>query len=96
MRTKLIRSQSGEVVGWQLWLSARDTDNWRYKPGAAWPCSVIGGHRIFVDVDSNGFCGMTIDGKQPHVETDIDGNEFDAIVADHQPHEARHLWPKWR
>ena len=78
--------------GYTLWLSAADTEAWARKPGAAWPCSTLAGHAVRVDVDSNGLCGVAVDGRDG---ADVDGAELDAIVADHLRDGLRHLWPTW-
>ena len=77
--------------GYTMWLSARDTDNWAHQPDTSWPCSQCAGHRLRVEVDSNGLCDFTIDGRFG----DMDGTELDAIVADYLPDALRHLWPVW-
>jgi hypothetical protein len=89
MRFKL----SPDGRGYVLWLSARDTYSWAHKPGAAWPCSTLSDRRLVVVCDSNGLCDFTSDGKT--APDDIDGAELCAIVADHLPPAARHLWPVW-
>jgi len=90
---KIAYDKSAAKPTWYtLWLSARDTYDWAHKPGARWPCSTLSDHRAMVQVDTNGLCDLTIDGKD---EGDIDGNELDAIVADHLPLALRHLWPCW-
>lgn len=58
----------------KLWLSASDTAIWARR----WPCSTLGGKRLFAEFDSNGLCDLTINGR----DGDCDGNEFDAITAD--------------
>ena len=75
-----------------LWLSARETDDWRRRPGASWPCSTIRGRRLYVGVDSAGIYDMSVGGD---MNADIDGAELDAIVSDHLPADLRHLWPVW-
>lgn len=81
------------ITGYTLWLSADDTYNWARRPGAAWPCSTTSHNRLVVEVDSNGLCGLAVNGKDDNGE--IDSNELEAIVADHLPTKARHLWPTW-
>lgn len=77
-----------KVVGYTLWLSARDTAFW--SAFESWPCSKISGHRIRVDVPgSNGLSCFTMDGKFCNVPT----NELEAIVTDHLPDDCKHLWP---
>lgn len=66
--------------GFNLWLSANDTEAWANRAGACWPCSSLEDHRLFVQFDSNGLCDMAIDGKDG---IDCDGTELSAIVADH-------------
>lgn len=77
--------------GYTLWLSARDTHAWATRPGSRWPCSTLADHRVVVEVDRNGLCGLAIDGR----DGDCDGNELDAIVSDHLPPAARRFWPTW-
>ena len=62
-----------------LWASARDTDDWATKPGAAWPCSTLRGKRIFAAFDSNGLYELTVNGKRP---SELDGYELSACAAD--------------
>jgi hypothetical protein len=88
-------AEAMRYTGYTLWLSARDTYDWARKPGAAWPCSTLEDHRVMVQVDSNGLCDLTIDGRSPADNADIDGTELNAIVADHLPANYRHLWPTW-
>ncbi len=87
---RIIKGQNRD--NYTLWLSAQETDDWRSRPGAAWPCSTIRGRRLYVAVDSNGIFDFTVGGKY---DDDIDGNELDAIVSDHLPADLRHLWPVW-
>jgi hypothetical protein len=77
--------------GYTIWLSAQDTEDWARRPGASWPCSTLAGHRLRIEVDSNGLCNLSVDGRYG----DVDGHELDACVADHLPAEYRHLWPVW-
>lgn len=84
-------SAAGAITGYTLWLSRSDTYRWARKPGAAWPCSKCSGRRLVVGVNSNGLCDLAVDGRT----VDVDGNELEAIVADHLPAEYRHLWPTW-
>ena len=77
---------------YSLWLSARDTENWATRPDTRWPLSSVRGSRVVVCVDSNGLCDLAIDGQS---DTDCDGSELEAIVADHLPARLRHLWPCW-
>ena len=64
-----------------VWLSARDTEDWATKPGAAWPCSTLRGKRLFAAFDTNGLYDLTVNGRPAH--DDLDGHEFNAITADH-------------
>lgn len=76
-------ADSGSAV--TLWASARDTDDWARKPGAAWPCSTLAGHRFCATFDTNGLLDLTIDGRWPGEAAhgdDVDGNELSAICAD--------------
>jgi len=79
--------------GYVMWLSARDTYAWANTPGTMWPCSKVAGHRLVVAVDRNGLYELTFDEHRENVG--LDGNELDAIVADHLPKGLRHLWPTW-
>jgi hypothetical protein len=89
---RLIRGTNG----YTLWLSANDTNAWASKPGAAWPCSDLSGRRVVVTVDSNGLCGLVIDGKHDYdYDCDSDSAELCAIVSDHLPKALRALWPVW-
>ncbi len=63
-----------------LWASARDTDEWATRPGAAWPCSTLRGKRFVAAFDSNGLYDLSVNGRD--ASDDIDGHEFSAICAD--------------
>jgi hypothetical protein len=76
------------VVGYVMWLSARDTYNWAHKPQRAWPCSAVSNRAIVVSVDDNGI--YDISGVK-----EVIGDELEAIVGDHLPADCRHLWPTW-
>lgn len=65
-----------------LWASARDTYDWARRPGAAWPCSTLSGHRFVACFDTNGLYDLTIDGRPEREGSEIDGHEFSAISAD--------------
>lgn len=67
--------------GFTLKLSARDTYDWTWKPGAHWPCSTLANKRLVACFDTNGLCDLTVNGCYPSDE--IDGHELSAIVADH-------------
>ncbi len=86
---------SPDQRGYVLKLSARETYDWAHRPDCSWPCSTLSDRRVVVEVDSNGLCDIAIDGKYPDESQDYDGHELDAIVSDHLPQEARHLWPTW-
>lgn len=59
-----------------LWLSANDTYQWARR----WPCSTIGGKRLFAGFESNGdLIDVAIAGR---ADTDCDSQEFDAITSD--------------
>ena len=62
----------------RLWLSAVDTYDWANKSGAAWPCSVLSGHRLYAEFINFDLVDMTIDGKSK----DCSANEFNAITSD--------------
>jgi len=64
--------------GFDLWLSARDTEAWASRPGEVWPCSELAGRRVYVCFDSNGLCNLAVDGK----DWDGDSNELSALVSD--------------
>ena len=65
----------------KLWLSANDTRDWAYKPGASWPCSELSGHRLFAEFDRGGLIDVAIDGGRG--EQDVSGDEFNAITSDY-------------
>ena len=92
MRKQIDRDGTGKATGYRLWLSANETYSWAFRSGSAWPCSGAAGNRIWVDVDGNGLCGFAMNGR---ADADMDGDELDAIVADHVPADCRHLWPTW-
>ena len=66
----------------KLWLSARDTSDWASKPGAAWPCSTLAGHRVFAEFDDGDLIELAIDGREDGDANDIDGYEFTAMTDD--------------
>ncbi len=81
-------------TGYIIWLSKNDTYRWSRRVGCSWPCSSLRNKALRVDVDSNGLCDLAINGKSGEGE-DCDGNELDAIIADHLPERLQHLWPCW-
>ena len=81
-------------TGYTLWLSARDTYDWAHRVGHTWPCSTLSKNRCRIDVDSNGLCDFSVNGKSDNGE--IDGCELDACVSNHIPLEVQHLWPTWK
>ena len=60
-----------------LWASARDTYDWAHKPGAAWPCSTLSGHRFVASFDTDGLYDLNVQGRG-----DWAGDEFSACVSD--------------
>lgn len=93
MRTETFENQLDEVTGYDLELTAEETRTWaNTKP--YWPCSRVSGHDLEVEVGEKGLLNMKIDDRID-CELQIPGNELDAIVAEHQPEEAKHLWPAW-
>ena len=88
-----MRIQRNNQSGYVIWLSAHDTYEWAHRPGEYWPCSTLSNKRCMIDVDSNGLCDMTVNGRD--VTDDINGDELDAIVADHLPKDLHHFWPVW-
>jgi len=66
--------------GFNLWLSARDTEAWATRPRKRWPCSQLRGKRLFVGYDSCGLVDLTINGNH---SVDCDTTELNAIVVDH-------------
>lgn len=87
------KNSDGKITGYRLCLSARDTTVWATRPNRNWPCSTLRGSRFTVSVDQNGVYDLTVNGRDAG---DIDGNELDAIVADHLPADCQHLWPVWK
>lgn len=94
MRILKHMNQDGKVTSYRLNLSARETYDWATRPGSAWPCSKLSNYRLMVEVDSNGLCDYSVDGRR--YCDDLDGTELDAIVSDHLPKDCRHLWPTWQ
>jgi hypothetical protein len=71
----------------QLWLSEQDIYEWVRKPGAAWPCSDLDGHRLFAAFDTDGLYDIALDGKYGERQREIlnnasRSNEFNAITSD--------------
>lgn len=64
----------------RIWLSANDTWEWAHRPGYAWPCSTLSGHRLFAAFDSRGdLIEIAVDGRD---DADVDGVELSAITSD--------------
>ncbi len=68
-----------DTGGFALWLSARETNEWRRRPGAVWPCSTIDGRRVALFVDMTGLVEFTVNGRDG---VNIDGDELSAMMAD--------------
>ena len=76
---KIQRSNQGV----KLWLSANDTYNWAHKAGSSWPCSTLSNKRLFAEFDGSGdLIDLSVNGR---TALNVDGNEFNAIVADFVP-----------
>lgn len=65
-----------------IWASNRDTYDWAHKPGASWPCSTISDHRLRIDLDNGDLVDLTIDGRYPPPDMDIEGYELTAFIDD--------------
>lgn len=89
---KLTPENQTKPTGYEMWFSARDTEQWANKIGAAWPGSSLAGRRCYVKVDYNGLLDLTINGRYGQ---DCSENELQAIVHDHLPDDCKHLWPLW-
>jgi hypothetical protein len=87
MRIKKFET-NGEITGYRMSLSARETYAWANKPGSVWPCSEISNRRLSVEIDRNGLYCV-------HPSNIGYSAELEAIVADHIPDEVKHLWPTW-
>lgn len=65
-----------------LWLSKSDIRKWA-DSSPRWPCSMLKGHRLLAEFDSNGLAALAIDGRDRY-----DGNsnalraELSAVCAD--------------
>jgi hypothetical protein len=88
--------RSGEPSGYILTLSESEIYDWAHRAGKLWPCSTLSRISLSIEVDSNGLCGLETRDSDDVIELDVDGNELDAIIADHLPPEYRHLWPCWQ
>jgi hypothetical protein len=67
-----IKEYNGAV---SVWISATETNQWARR----WPCSELGGSRVFAAFARNGdLMDLAVDGKQ----WDGDANEFSALCAD--------------
>ena len=84
------RDATGRIVGYAMFASPSDTAEWARRPGSAWPCSTLAGHRLTVCVDLNGLAEIE-EGPDG-----LDAHELAAFVAEHLPADCRHLWPEWR
>lgn len=70
----------GTVALWWVTVSARETEAWARRPGASWPCSTLRGRRLRAEFDGRGnLVGLTVNGRRGD---DVDGHEFNAIMAD--------------
>ena len=66
----------------KVWLSARDTEQWATRPGAAWPCSELRGGSVFAEFDRQGdLVDLAINGGRG--EQDCSADEFNACLTDH-------------
>lgn len=62
-------------------LSARETEDWATRPGAAWPCSFLSGRRVVAVFEPNGdLVDLAIDGGRG--DQDCPSDELGAIVSD--------------
>jgi hypothetical protein len=62
----------------RVWASARDTYSWAHKPGAAWPCSTLSGHRFYAEFSRGDLVDFTLDGRTG----DVNAHEFAAFLTD--------------
>jgi hypothetical protein len=90
-------------TGYQLFLTAQETEDWATRPGAEWPCSTLRGRRVRVDVDANGLNDYAIDGgHNVYLGEDMEPQEPDeeelrAIVGDFTENtDAVGFWPLWK
>lgn len=68
-------------IAFTVWISADETYWWANESGNMWPCSQLAGHRVRATFDTNGLLDYAVDGGR--YRDDIDGNEFNALIADH-------------
>lgn len=64
------------ACGVTVTVSAAETAEWARR----WPCATLRGRRVSAEFDSGGLVDLAIDGHA--AKDDIDGCEFDAIIAD--------------
>ena len=78
MRTRITKT------GVTLWLTEAETYQWAHRPGSAWPCSSLSGHRLRAEFNCNGLCDLWLGGHyQGHENNAFPSAEFSACVADH-------------
>ena len=75
----LIKNQSPEQ-NTTLELSQEDTYQWAHKQGASWPCSVLSGKSLFVEIAPN---GDLVDIRINNKLGDCPNDELQAIINDH-------------
>lgn len=82
--------------GYQLWLSQRETENWASSPFSSWPCSELCGRSLYVEIDRNGLCAISVNGSSSLVEN-LSNDELSACVSDHiAGTPAEQFWPVWK
>ncbi len=64
----------------KVWISARETSAWAWRPGKRWPCSFLAGSRLFAEFDRNGLVDMQIDSGRG--DQDCPADEFNALTSD--------------
>ena len=68
-----MRTKRDETT-FKVWLSARETADW----ATSWPCSTIGGHRLFAEFQRGDLVDLALDGCL----ADCDAHELNAIIED--------------
>ena len=67
----------------KIWASKNDTYDWAHRPGKAWPCSVLSGKSVFVELDGE-HEGDLVDFSLNYGRGDqfVTGHELNAFIWD--------------
>ena len=80
-------------IRYTMYLEPFETRNWARWPMYSWPCSVLKGKSLWVEVTTSGLLDIKVGGRRGN--QDCPSDELCAMVGDFLPPELRHLWPVW-